>query len=189
MKNQETKKALIIGHTYHELLMKHRRRYDNQPYWWHPQRVAKLVHRSGLQDDHAIACALLHDTVEDTKLTIKDVETLFNRRIAHIVSLLSDTPMPSVNRRDRKRFSLLRMRDCPPYLAETVHTIKLADLYDNAKSIIKFDQKFAKTYMYEYAELFDALTKAKPTLRALCEKQLLEYIAHIDQPTPEETIL
>lgn len=72
-------------------------KYGNMPYFFHPVEVANevmliiekmsIVHRAILPT--AIIAALLHDVIEDTKYTAKDLRTRFSDEIVDIVELLS----------------------------------------------------------------------------------------------------
>lgn len=57
----------------------------------HPLRVMKNILSKGYAADVAIA-AVLHDTVEDTILTINDIRREFGERVSTTVSLLSKLP-------------------------------------------------------------------------------------------------
>src|SRR6266496_1897947 len=59
-------------------------RASGEPYLVHPLEVAHLVAQMQL-DSLTVAAALLHDTVEDTGVTIEDVQKEFGEQIAHIV--------------------------------------------------------------------------------------------------------
>lgn len=61
------------------------------PYYFHLQRVASLVQLSGGSEEE-IAAAWLHDTVEDTGVTIEDIEREFGKHIATMVNGLTDSP-------------------------------------------------------------------------------------------------
>jgi GTP pyrophosphokinase len=62
------------------------RRKTGEPYIFHPIAVAKIVaYEIGLGAE-SIAAALLHDVVEDTPYTVNDMERLFGKTIAKIVS-------------------------------------------------------------------------------------------------------
>ena len=52
---------------------------DGEPYINHPLAVARIVAEIGL-DDITVAAALLHDAVEDTEITLADVERRVRRR-------------------------------------------------------------------------------------------------------------
>ena len=59
-------------------------RRSGEPYIAHPLGVAMILADLGL-DDVTIAAALLHDAVEDTPLTLADVESEFGDAVAAIV--------------------------------------------------------------------------------------------------------
>ncbi len=65
------------------------RRKSGEPYIIHPLAVAMIcVEEIGLGVRSTI-CALLHDTVEDTDVTLEDVEREFGHEIARIVDGLT----------------------------------------------------------------------------------------------------
>ena len=65
------------------------RRKSGEPYILHPIAVAKIcVEEIGLGIRSTI-CALLHDTVEDTDITLEDIEREFGNEIARIVDGLT----------------------------------------------------------------------------------------------------
>ncbi|HEV7370976.1 bifunctional (p)ppGpp synthetase/guanosine-3',5'-bis(diphosphate) 3'-pyrophosphohydrolase [Arenibaculum sp.] len=59
-------------------------RASGDPYFSHPLEVAGILTRMKL-DSASIVTALLHDTVEDTGATVKDVERLFGGEVARLV--------------------------------------------------------------------------------------------------------
>lgn len=65
------------------------RRKSGEPYIHHPLAVAQIVvDEIGLGTESAI-CALLHDTVEDTDLTLEDIEMNFDKQTAKIIDGLT----------------------------------------------------------------------------------------------------
>ena len=63
-------------------------RESGEPYYFHPIEVAKLLTEIKL-DSSSIACGLLHDTVEDTKITTKDILNNFGLEISNLVEGLT----------------------------------------------------------------------------------------------------
>ena len=59
-------------------------RLSGEPYLSHPMSVAKVLADMQL-DESTVAAGLLHDTVEDTKATIDEIEELFGEEVADIV--------------------------------------------------------------------------------------------------------
>lgn len=93
-----------------------------------------------------IHAALLHDTVEDTEVTLEDVELFFGADVRNIVYWLTDKSKPEDgNRATRKSIDREHIACAPGY----AQTVKLADLIDNSSSIERYDPDFAKVYMKE----------------------------------------
>ena len=62
-----------------------RRKQSNTPYIIHPLEAAVIV--STMTDDqHIISAAALHDVVEDTMVTLDEIEEKFGKRIAELVA-------------------------------------------------------------------------------------------------------
>jgi GTP diphosphokinase / guanosine-3',5'-bis(diphosphate) 3'-diphosphatase len=60
-------------------------RASGEPYYTHPAEVAAIVAREVRLDDVSVAAALLHDVVEDTDYTLKDIREEFGNDVAVIV--------------------------------------------------------------------------------------------------------
>lgn len=151
-----------------------RRKYTNEPYIVHPAAVAKLV--SAVTKDEAMICAAwLHDVVEDTKVTHADIEEVFGQDVAELVSDLTDVSTPSDgNRKQRKRLDLEHTKTA----SARAKTVKLADLIDNSRSIIKYDPSFAKTYMSEKRALLKVLREGDRDLYKIAHKIIEDYYAN-----------
>lgn len=75
-----------------------------------------------LDGDLAIACALLHDTIEDAGLTFNELQDVFGEKIAKgVLALSKDPALPE--KRSRMLDSLARIREQPREVA----MVKLAD--------------------------------------------------------------
>lgn len=61
------------------------KRASGEPYYFHPVAVAKIVASEINIDDVSVAAALLHDTVEDTSVTLEDIEKQFGETVAHLI--------------------------------------------------------------------------------------------------------
>ena len=69
------------------------RKYTGLPYTTHTEEVAQIVDNYNGSKE-MIAAALLHDTVEDTSVTIQDIEKEFGSGTAMLVKWLTDTSRP-----------------------------------------------------------------------------------------------
>ena len=145
-----------------------KRKYTGEPYIVHPIAVSEIV-KTVPHTDEMIAAALLHDVVEDTPVTIQEIETKFGSKVAELVGWLTDTSRPEDgNRKTRKSIDRLHSADAP---AEA-QTIKLADLIHNTKSIEKHDPSFWKVYKQEKIDLLDVLTKGDRSLMHIAQQQI-----------------
>jgi GTP pyrophosphokinase len=68
------------------------RRKSGEPYIYHPIAVARIVSEEMGLGATSIACALLHDTVEDTYITLEDIEELFGEKCKRIIDGLTKIP-------------------------------------------------------------------------------------------------
>src|SRR5215469_1674600 len=60
------------------------KRASGDPYFSHPLEVAGILTQYKL-DHKSIATALLHDTIEDTDVTVEDIRDNFGEEVAHLV--------------------------------------------------------------------------------------------------------
>lgn len=146
----------------------HRRKYNKQPYDVHLRAVAELV-RSVSDDHEVIAAAWLHDTVEDTTATFRDIENEFGPTVAELVSELTDASKPGDgNRAVRKSIDRAHLAKA----SDRAKTVKLADLIDNCVDICRHDRRFAKVYLIEVRALLDVLTDGDPRLYERARKEV-----------------
>jgi len=144
------------------------RKYTFEPYIVHPAEVASIV-RSVPHTDEMIAAAWLHDTVEDTDVTIEDVRAEFGDKVAELVGWLTDVSRPEDgNRAVRKAMDRAHSAAAPA----DAQTVKLADLIANTRSIMKHDVAFAKTYLEEKRLMLEVMDKGDATLLAIARKNV-----------------
>ena len=131
-----------------------KRKYTNEPYWKHPERVYALLSTYHPGKYALLAAAWLHDVVEDTSVTIETINTEFGSNVSDLVSRLTDVSKPEDgNRAVRKKLD----RDHIAAGCFWSHTLKLADMIDNAACIVKHDPKFAPLYMEEKREILKVI--------------------------------
>ncbi|OYW20747.1 MAG: RelA/SpoT family protein [Sphingobacteriales bacterium 12-47-4] len=132
------------------------RRKSGEPYILHPIAVAKIcVEEIGLGVRSTI-CALLHDTVEDTDITLEDVEREFGSEIARIVDGLTKISnvidINASQQAENFKKILLTLTDDP-----RVILIKLSDRLHNMRTLDSMKRekqlKISSETVYVYAPL------------------------------------
>ena len=138
------------------------RKYTFEPYIVHPAEVASIV-ATVPHTDVMLAAAYLHDTVEDTGVSIVDIQKEFGNEVASLVGWLTDVSKPEQgNRAVRKAID----REHTAMAPAAAQTVKLADLIANSRSILAHDPAFAKVYLEEKRMLLEVLTRGDATLMA-----------------------
>lgn len=136
---------------------KEQRRKSGEAYIFHPIAVAKIVASEIGLGATSIAAALLHDVVEDTPITVEDIERLFNPKVAQLVEGLTKISMVQKDlnasmQAENFRKMILTLND-----DVRVILIKLADRLHNMQtmeSMVEYKQtKIASETLYIYAPL------------------------------------
>jgi (p)ppGpp synthase/HD superfamily hydrolase len=139
------------------------RKYTFEPYIVHPTEVAGIVDALEGATFEMVAAAWLHDTVEDTGVTIEVIRSEFGNEVAELVGWLTDVSKPEDgNRSVRKAIDREHTARAP---AEA-QTVKLADLIANSRSILAHDPAFARVYLEEKRMLLEVLIRGDATLMA-----------------------
>lgn len=149
---KELRKAFDIAVEAH----KDMRRKTGEPYIYHPIAVAKIVAEEIGLDTISIVCALLHDTVEDTDITLEDVERLFGKKERQIIDGLTKISgvfdQTSSAQAENFRKMLLTLSD-----DVRVILIKLADRLHNMRTLDSMARdkqlKIASETLFMYAPL------------------------------------
>ena len=171
------------------------RRKSGEPYILHPLAVARIcVEEIGLGVRSTI-CALLHDTVEDTDISLDDIKREFGTEIARIVDGLTkiDNVMDNNVSQQAENFKkiLLTLTDDP-----RVILIKLADRLHNMRTLesVKREKqlKIASETVYVYAPLahrmglYNIKSEMEDLAMKYMESDTYRYIAQKLQETKRE---
>ena len=173
------------------------RRKSGEPYILHPLAVAKIcVEEIGLGVRSTI-CALLHDTVEDTDITLADIQQEFGTEITRIVDGLTKISNVSVmdanTSKQAENFKkiLLTLTDDP-----RVILIKLADRLHNMRTLESMNRekqlKISSETIYVYAPLahrmglYNIKTEMEDLAMKYMEPDTYHYIAQKLQDTKRE---
>ena len=135
---------------------KEMRRKSGEPYIYHPIAVARIVSEEMGLGATSIICALLHDTVEDTEITLEDIEQFFGPKESKIIDGL--TKMEGVFDHTQS-IQAENFRKIVLTLAEDIRVIliKIADRLHNMRTLTHMRRdkqlKIASETLYLYAPL------------------------------------
>ncbi|AZA50729.1 bifunctional (p)ppGpp synthetase/guanosine-3',5'-bis(diphosphate) 3'-pyrophosphohydrolase [Chryseobacterium carnipullorum] len=150
--NKLIRKAFDIALDAH----KDQRRKSGEPYIYHPIAVAKIVATEIGLGATSIACALLHDVVEDSDYTYEDLKKIFGEKIANIVNGLTKISIMnhqniSVQSENYRKLLLTLSEDFRVIL------IKIADRLHNMRTLESMapdkQKKIASETVYIYAPM------------------------------------
>lgn len=139
-------------------------RASGEPYLVHPLSVA-LVLAEMKMDPVAVSAGLLHDSVEDTSVTIVDIRKEFGEQVAHIVEGVTKISQIDFASREEQQAENLRKMMLAMVDDIRVVLIKLADRLHNMRTLEHLDaarqQKIAKETLEIYAPIAHRLGMGK----------------------------
>lgn len=132
------------------------RRKSGEPYIYHPIAVAQIAAEEIGLGTTSIVCALLHDVVEDTDMTLEDIEREFGKKTAKIIDGLTKISgvfdYNSSLQAENFRKMLLTLADDVRVilikLADRLHNMRTMDFMPRQKQL-----KIASETIYLYAPL------------------------------------
>ena len=131
-------------------------RRSGEAYINHPLAVAQIVADIGL-DEVSVAAALLHDAVEDTEITLADVEDGFGADVAAIVDGVTKLERIRFDSREEQQAATMRKMLVAMAKDLRVLVIKLADRLHNMRTIaampLEKQQRIAQETLDIYAPL------------------------------------
>jgi GTP pyrophosphokinase len=187
LKNRDKKETKLIRKAFDVALDAHKemRRKSGEPYIYHPIAVARICAEEMTLGPTSVICALLHDTVEDTHITLSDIEDLFGKEVRLIIDGLTKIPevfddKASIQAENFRKMILTISDDFRVVL------IKLADRLHNMRTLnsMRADKqlKIASETRFLYAPLAHrfGLYSVKSELEDLsmkyCESEVYEDI-------------
>ena len=114
------------------------RKNTDIPYITHPVAVGMMLLKAGYSEE-IVAAGILHDTVEDTPLTLEDLKKEFGANIAEMVEGSSE-PDKSLPWKDRKEHTIEFLKTA----SEEIRAVVCADKLHNIRSIIRDYEKIGE---------------------------------------------
>lgn len=157
--------------------MQRRKNEKETPYINHPLEVARFIAVfGGIESANILCAAVLHDVIEDTNTTYRELETDFGKSVADIVLEVTDDKKSS--KIERKKKQIEKMKTASP----EAKMVKIGDKISNVKSTLEDPPKnWGKAENIGYAvwskKVVDACRDANPKLATVFDtifKSLLE---------------
>ena len=154
------------------------KRWTNEEYYIHPLSVAKIIISMGL-DSQSVAACLLHDVVEDTKATIKDIKELFGEEVALLVDGVTRIGKISISSKEQEQAESLRKMLIAMGKDIRVIIIKLADRLHNMRTLDAIPEEKQREKSLETLEIYAPIAH-RLGIRPLKEELEDLAIKHLD---------
>ena len=173
-------------------------RSSGEAYINHPIAVARIVADIGL-DEVSLAAALLHDAVEDTEITLEDVQRNFGDEVAMLVDGVTKLERLQFDSREAQQAATMRKMLVAMAKDMRVLVIKLADRLHNMRTLagvpLEKQQRTAQETLDIYAPLAHrmGMQEVKQQLEdlsfaALYPKRFAELDHLVSTRTPERDL-
>lgn len=128
----------------------HYRKGTKIPYIVHPISVARILIEYDCSEELIVA-GILHDTVEDTSITLEDIHRSFGEKVADLVAAASE-PDKSDTWENRKRHTIEYLKTAPM----DVLLLTCADKLDNIRSIKEDYERFGESVWKRFRRAKDS---------------------------------
>ncbi len=163
------------------------RRGKGFPYIVHPLEAMAIV-ATMTQDQELLAAAVLHDTVEDTHVTVEQIRSEFGDRIASLVATESDTFQDDVSEEDSWHTRKQAAIDRAAHASRDAKMVALGDKLSNMRAIARdyamqgdqlwtlFHAKERKDHEWHYRGLAESLYELHDTFAFKEFEQLINQV-------------
>lgn len=132
--------------------------YGDKPYLYH---LEKVVAHLGNYGEQAQIIGYLHDVVEDTDVSVDEIEVAFGKTVAACVSLVSDEPGADRQERKTKTYAIMKAVK-PGAIDELGLLVKAADRLANLEEcVLNSNLKQLEKYRHEHLHFREAVYREK----------------------------
>lgn len=163
------------------------RRGKGFPYIVHPLEAVGIV-ATMTSDQELLSAAVLHDTVEDTDITLEQIRAEFGNRIASLVATETDMPVGEMNLEKNWRIRKQAAIDRLASASRDAKIVALGDKLSNMRAIARdysiqgdalwnlFRVKERKDHEWHYRGLVSALSELNDTFAYKEFSQLVDEV-------------
>ena len=182
LKDRNKEETKLIRKAFDVALDAHKemRRKSGEPYIYHPIAVARICAEEMGLGPTSVICALLHDTVEDTHITLEDVEDLFGQKVRLIIDGLTKIPdvfdsNASIQAENFRKMILTISEDFRVVLiklADRLHNMRTLDSMRSDKQLkIASETKFLYAPLAHRLGLYSVKTQLEDLSMKYCESE------------------
>ena len=178
-------KAYQIANEAHE----GQKRLSGEPYIMHPLSVAIILASLGM-DEASIIAAILHDTVEDTKMTNAEVKREFGETIADLVEGVTKIGKVPLQTKEEQQAENIRKMLIAMSRDIRVIIIKLADRLHNMRTLMFKSEQRRREIALETIEIYAPIAHRlgiRPIKEEL-EDLSISYLDHVAYREIEESL-
>ena len=163
-------KAIIFAVRAHQGM---RRKSQEVPYIAHPLEVAEIC-STMTSDPEVLAAAVLHDTVEDTDVTLEDIRRRFGERVAMLVSSETEDKHPELPKSDSWR---MRKEESLKELANATDPgVKILWLSDKLSNI----RSFYRAWRIQGNAFWNQFNQKDPAQQAWYYRSIAELLRELE---------
>lgn len=118
-----------------------------RPYINHCTEVARILNNFGYSEEIIVA-GLLHDTVEDTEVTLEDLRREYGEEVSNLVKYVTETRTPGVSWTERKVMYIKNLTDAP----EGSVVVSAADKLHNVTEMLQDWLKVGDAVFLRFSE-------------------------------------
>lgn len=168
-------KADIFAMAAHAAVGQMRNYSEDTPYIVHPREVAQILASFGARPVVQVG-GLLHDVVEDTKVSLDLIRAEFGEEACDLVRMVTNVAKPEDgNRAARALINLKHKANASPEGQDIV----MADVISNLKDLALLKPSFAKVYVPEKHAVVEALGQGNPKLRERARQVIGKAAEHL----------
>jgi len=150
------------------------RKFGKIPYITHPAMVAGIVDQVGGSSE-MVAAAWLHDVVEDSGVSLEELQEIFGQSVASLVKELTNPT--DLDKSKKGQFLLNKMNT----MSSDALTIKLADRLTNVSDFVMANPSFVQKYASETKFIMDGLEEYERPLTPQQFKLIAKIRKNIEQ--------
>ena len=160
--------------------MRNQTRMNGEPYICHPLSVALILSKMKM-DKQTVSAALLHDVVEDTNISLADIEKIFDKEVASLVDSVSKIDQIKFENKAEAQAETFRKMILAMVKDIRVILIKLSDRLHNMRTLEHLPDKKRKIKARETLDIYApianrlGINNIKNELEDLCIRHLYPY--------------